>query len=77
MCLNNGTVFKKEFKYLHGESYPDYGCSTEVFTNNLMLEMETLSPLYKIEGGKSVQHLEKWSLTAVQTEKLEDIVKYL
>ena len=77
LCLNNGTVFKKEFKYLHGESYPDYGCSTEVFTNNLMLEMETLSPLYKIEGGNSVEHLEKWSLTAVESEKLEDIVKYL
>ncbi len=77
LCLNNGTVFKKEFTYLHGEQYPDYGCSTEVFTNDFMLEMETLSPLYRLKSGEKAEHLEKWSLTPCSSDKLEDVVKYL
>ncbi len=77
LCLNNGTVFKKEFTHVHGADYPDNGCSTEVFTNEFMLEMETLSPLYTLKPGESCEHLEKWSLTPCGSDKLEDVVKYL
>ena len=77
LCLNDGMVFKKEFTYIHGASYPDNGCSTEVYTNKLILEMETLSPLYTLKSGEVAEHLEKWSLEAVDSDKLEDVVKYL
>ena len=77
LCINNGTVFKKEFEYISGAQYPDNGCSTEVFTDSSILEMETLSPLYNLKPEESVQHLEKCSLTPEESENLDDIVKYL
>ncbi len=46
-----------------GRSYPDLGCSFEIFTRNDMLEMETLGPLEHLATGQSVIHLEHWSLT--------------
>jgi hypothetical protein len=43
-------------------TYPDFGCSFEMFTNADMLEMETLGALAKVQPGASVEHLERWSL---------------
>ncbi|MFZ0590600.1 MAG: hypothetical protein WAM39_08970 [Bryobacteraceae bacterium] len=44
------------------ESYPDFGCSFETYTDNEFLEMETLGPLVDLEHDKSVTHIENWSL---------------
>jgi len=77
LCLNNGTVFKKEFTHIAGAEYPDFGCSTEVFTNSSMLEMETLSPLYTLKPNESCEHIEKWSLTPEDSLNLDDVVKHL
>ncbi|HQQ00974.1 MAG TPA: hypothetical protein PLY86_21170, partial [bacterium] len=43
-------------------AYPDMGCSLETFTNNEMLEFETLSPLWRILPGETVEHVEQWRL---------------
>ena len=40
--LNNGTLFVKHFAYHDGKTYPDGGCNFETFTNEDMLEMESL-----------------------------------
>ncbi len=77
ICLNNNTVFKKEFTYIQGACYPDNGCSVEVFTNDLMLEMETLSPLYTLKSGEECRHLERWSLTDCESSQVCDVVKFL
>jgi hypothetical protein len=45
--------------------YPDLGCSVEIFTNQNMLELETLGPLRIVEPGRSVEHMEQWSLHRV------------
>jgi len=57
----NGTAFVKSFTKENGE-YPDYGCSVEVYTNNGMLELETLGPIRTVQPGQSLQHIETWNL---------------
>ena len=48
-------------------AYPDMGCTTELFANEEMLEVETLGPLTRVEPGKSVRHVECWSLIHMQS----------
>ena len=60
--LLNGEVFIKRAKADPNKSYPDFGCSFETFTNNEFLEIETLGPLTKLQPGKTVEHVEYWSL---------------
>ena len=43
--------------------YPDFGVSTEVFTNAEFLEAETLSELRDIEPNETIEHTEIWKLT--------------
>ena len=59
---NDGTLFVKRFERLDGRDYPDGGCNYETFTNEDMLEMESLGPLVKLEPGRRVEHLERWEL---------------
>jgi hypothetical protein len=58
----NGEVFIKHARAIPGETYPDFGCSFETFTNNEFLEMETLSPLTKLQPGNTAEQTEHWSL---------------
>lgn len=60
--LNAGTLFVKHFEYREGATYPDWGVNFETFTNEDMLEIETLGPVLKLEPGKSVEHTERWEL---------------
>ena len=60
--LNGGTLFVKRFGYEKGKTYPDRGCNFETFTNEDMLEIESLGPLARLEPGKSVEHTEQWEL---------------
>ena len=46
-----GNLFIKRFTYVEGARYPDYNSSLEVFTNNRMLELETLAPLVTLPPG--------------------------
>jgi len=60
--INNGQALVKYVEYQHGAEYPDGGCSTEVYTNNLFEELETLSPLYTLAPNESMVHTETWTL---------------
>jgi hypothetical protein len=60
--LNGGTLFVKRFKREEGQHYPDRGCNLETFTNEDMLEMESLAPLVRLAPGKSAEHTEQWEL---------------
>jgi hypothetical protein len=57
-----GNLFIKRFTYVEGARYPDYNSSLEVFTNNRMLELETLAPLAALAPGATVTHDERWEL---------------
>ncbi len=60
--LNGGTLFVKRFRYEEGKTYPDRGCSYETFTNEDMLEMESLGPLVRLAPGAKVEMVEEWEL---------------
>jgi hypothetical protein len=61
-----GELFIKRYEAVPNATYPDFGCNTETFTNEEMLEVETLGPLAKVaaNGGKA-EHTEVWSLDKV------------
>jgi len=58
----HGHLFVKTFQPVPGASYPDLGCSTEIFTNAEMLELETLGPLVELQPDAAVEHVEHWFL---------------
>ena len=58
-----GYTFKKSFDYQVGKAYPDHGCAFETYTNDKILELETLSPVQVIDSGESIQHFETWEIT--------------
>ena len=60
--LLNGDLFIKRSGAAPGKPYPDYGCSFQIFTNQDMLELETLGPLTRVAPGEWVEHVEHWSL---------------
>jgi hypothetical protein len=60
--LNDGTLFVKRFGYEEGKSYPDNGVNFETFTNEDMLENESLGPVTRLESGQVVEHTERWEL---------------
>jgi len=55
-------LFIKRFTPVEGARYPDHDSSLEVFTNNRMLELETLGPLVTLQPGAVVVHEERWEL---------------
>jgi hypothetical protein len=59
---NNGHLFVKKFDFVPGAAYPDFGCSVETFTNDEMLEAETVAPMVTLEPGRSVEYVEHWFL---------------
>ncbi len=59
---NNGHLFVKKFDFVSGATYPDFGCSVETFTNDEMLEAETVAPMVKLEPEQSVEYVEHWFL---------------
>jgi hypothetical protein len=58
----DGTLFVKRFDYEEGAAYPDYGCNNEFFTAGSFIEVESLSPLRRLEPGESIEHVERWRL---------------
>ena len=43
-------------------TYPDFSCNIECYTNNYILEVETLSPLQTLAPGEELEHKEYWAL---------------
>ncbi|UCH36072.1 MAG: hypothetical protein JSV65_06875, partial [Armatimonadota bacterium] len=68
----NGDLFVKTFQYRDGATYPDFGCSTEVFTNADMLEVETLGPMTALAPSETVEHVENWFLFKAVTVGNDD-----
>ncbi len=58
----NDALLIKRFPYQANATYPDFGCSGEVFTNGEMLELESLGPIVDLQPGTTVEHVETWDL---------------
>jgi hypothetical protein len=55
--------FSKSFEYVEGASYPDMNSNTEIYTAGGFVEVESLSPLIRLETGESITYTETWELT--------------
>ena len=56
------TLFVKRFDHVKNGVYPDGGVNFETFSNEDILELESLGPLVTLAPGKSAVHREVWSL---------------
>ena len=75
---NFGITFIKKFQHMVDGEYPDNGCSVESYSNHLMQEMETLSPLHELEPGESITFTEEWHALALNSPAItseEDAIK--
>jgi len=77
--INGNNMFLLQYTHVDGVSYPDYGSSYETYTNDRMLEMETLTPLVLLDTNDTIEHTEVWTLykdvPMVETE--QDVEKYV
>ena len=62
--FNHGNFFIKRFPHVMDAQYPDFGVSYETYTTDFMLEMESLSPIKRMETDEVVNHMEEWELIA-------------
>jgi hypothetical protein len=58
----DGHLFVKTYGYVPGANYPDHGCTVETFTDNAMLELETVAPLGHLQPGAVATYVENWHL---------------
>jgi hypothetical protein len=59
----DGVLFKKTFGAQAGATYPDNNSNAELYCNNEFVELESLSPLIKLNPGESVDHMEQWDIS--------------
>jgi hypothetical protein len=60
--LNAHTLFVKRFDYREGATYPDRGTRYQTFSNEDMLEMETVGELVTLKPAESASLVEQWEL---------------
>lgn len=62
-CFNKGQAMSISYDsdYSKGE-YPDFGVSSEIYTNKAILEIESLGHIGNILPGKTVFHTETWTV---------------
>ena len=61
--FNKNQLFIKHHIHVIDANYPDFGfCSYETYTNNHILELETIGPLTKVAPMDFVTTIEQWDL---------------
>ena len=68
----NDELFIKKYPYDAEAVYTDYGCNTELYTDPVFLEIESLGPFTKIAPGGLVEHEETWLLSRIGVGADED-----
>jgi len=63
------TLFVERFDYIEGETYPEGGTSTAVYTNPTFAELECLSPKKVLAVGESIEHTIWWELYTAGDEQ--------
>ena len=64
----DGVVFSKKFARVPGATYPDNGCNCEIFTNEEMLELESLGPIVDLAPGETTELRESWAIAQATTD---------
>ena len=74
-CLyqSGSLVFAKRFVHNVNAAYPDGGVSFEGYITGDAMNLETLSPLYRIAPGDTIRHVESFSLLVQPETVLPDV----
>lgn len=64
----DGVLFVKRFEVHASQPHPDRNCNVEVYCNDVLIELETLSPSVCLLAGKTITHTERWEI--YQSENL-------
>ncbi len=79
--INGDTLFIKEIPFEDSADYADGGCNFETFTNDAMIEIESLGPIRTIAAGESTSHDERWHLFSqldpVELQSEESIAEWI
>lgn len=59
---NRGCTLVKRFVHAPGQPYPDFGSSLETYICDDYAELRTLSPLFTVEAGEGIRHVENIAL---------------
>lgn len=70
--LRGDTALIKRYRTDPTSRYADLGCNTEIFTNESMIELETLGPLVRLEPGAETVHIEDWSIIQATVGETDD-----
>lgn len=62
MYIIEDTLFINRYNHDKAADYEDFGCSFETYTNNDILEMETLGVRKCLNPGEASTHTEHWEL---------------
>lgn len=60
--FNDNAMFVKTFEWDENANYPDDGMNFETYTNDIMLECESIGPLTKLKEGDTLTHIENWTI---------------
>ena len=60
--LFDDVLFVKRFGVRSDETYPDFGCNSEAYSNHRMVELESLGPITELEPKQTIVHTETWEV---------------
>lgn len=80
---NHNSLFIKQVPLQFEGIYPDMGVNFEVFTNEAMLEVESLGPIESIPPKGKIRHHEHWTLIkevpkpASEADVIQNVIPHL
>jgi hypothetical protein len=66
-------LFVKKFDFVENALYPDMNSNTEVYTAGSFVEVESLSPLRKLQPGETLVYTERWHL--FENTSIEELIE--
>lgn len=60
--LNKGQLFIKRFDFDNTGEYPDYSVNYETYTNQFIMEIESLGTLENLRPGEFTEYEERWQV---------------
>lgn len=60
--LNNGQLFIKRFDFDNEGEYPDFSVNYETYTNQFIMEIESLGTLETLKPGEFTEYHERWQI---------------
>jgi hypothetical protein len=67
-------LFIKRFTPMGGQ-YADFGCNAEIYVMDQFIEIETQSPMTRLDPGASMIHIEEWELLEVKARTPGEAVR--